>query len=50
MITKAKVKKATIKARVFRAETGKWEDLGVIWKSQGRLKKLIDKIKLWLQF
>jgi len=29
---KAKVKKPVIRARVYRASTGKWEDLGIISK------------------
>jgi len=42
----AKVKKGTISARVFRAATGKWEDLGVIAKTAekgllGRLKEML---------
>ena len=49
MLTFAKTKKATISARVIRAD-GRIEELGVIGKSKGRLKNLIDKIKIWLQF
>ena len=49
MITFAKTKKATISARIIRAD-GRVEDLGVIWRTKGRLKNIIDKIKLWLQY
>ena len=52
MITaSAKIKKSQIRAKVFRASTGKWEDLGVIAKTEGRFKKFIRKIKtlLWQQ-
>lgn len=37
---------AKINARVFRVSTGKWEDLGVIFK-KGRIRSLINKIKKW---
>lgn len=46
MIGKTKVKKGTIRAKVFRAETGQWEDLGIIastnifWKIKNKIKKL----------
>ena len=40
--SKAKVRKATISARVYRAETGKWEDLGVISKTK---LTLIERFK-----
>lgn len=50
MLAFAKTKKAMIQARVFRASTGRWEDLGIIWQTKGWIKNLIDKIKLWLQY
>lgn len=50
MIAKAKTRKVTIKARVYRAATGQWEDLGVIYSSKSRIKNIINKIKTWLQF
>jgi len=42
---KAKIKKARISARVYRAETGKWENLGVIYKVENFLEKIIKKLK-----
>ena len=52
---KSKAKwKGTIRARVWRAETGKWEDLGVIAASRStrvdRLKQLLREVKKWLRF
>ena len=49
MLARAKTKKATISARIIRAD-GRVEELGVIWKTKSRFKNLINKIKLWLQF
>ena len=43
-------KKVTIRAKVFRAKTGKWEDLGIVWQNQGRIGKIIKKVKQWLQY
>ena len=46
---KAKVRKGTIKARVYRAATGQWEDLGVIC-STSLVWRIKNKIKiLWQQ-
>jgi len=46
-----KVKRADIKARVYRAATGKWEDLGVIastdWK-WNLVNKIKEVVKKWL--
>jgi hydrogenase maturation factor len=39
---KGRIKGAKISARVFRAETGKWKNLGTIASSK---KSLIQKIK-----
>ena len=50
MLSLLKIRHTTIKARVFRAETGIWEDLGVIWKTKGRLKNFKDKVLLWLLY
>ena len=51
MDIKAKVKSHTIKARVFRVSTGKWEDLGIIATSKADwYTNLISRIKeLWRQ-
>jgi len=43
----AKNKNSTISARIFRAKTGKWENLGVISKTKN---SLIRRIIKWLQF
>ena len=32
---RASTRKATISARVYRAETDAWEDLGVVYKEEG---------------
>jgi len=45
MRAKAKTKKATISARVWRAETGKWENLGIIYKTENFLSKIIKKLR-----
>jgi len=41
-----KVKRADIKARVYRATTGKWEDLGIITSTDRfwKIKKFIWKV------
>ena len=49
MLTKADTRKATISARVYRASTGQWEDLGIIWQTKGLIKNLINRIQKWLQ-
>ena len=41
---KAKTRKATIRARVYRASTGQWEDLGVISRSHPDLLERIKKL------
>jgi hypothetical protein len=46
LVAKGKIKSAQISARVYRAETGKWTNLGVIAKSK---ESLIRRIKQWLQ-
>jgi len=49
--TKAKIRRCTISARVYRAATGKWEDLGVIasskklWRVEKAMKKILDLFK-----
>lgn len=45
----AKTRKATISAKIIRAN-GQVEELGIIWSSKGRIKNIINKIKLWLQY
>jgi len=52
---KSKAKwKGTIHARVWRAETGKWQDLGIIAASRptfvDRLKQLLREVRMWLRF
>jgi len=46
--------KATIRARVWRAETGKWEDLGVIAATRStrvdKIKQLLLEVRKWLRF
>jgi hypothetical protein len=49
--TTAKIKQATIRARVWRKSTQSWEDLGVISRFRDSLiKKIIRRIKQWLQY
>jgi len=45
-------KQTTISARVFRASTGQYEDLGVIYQSGLRdtIKNIINRLLSWLQF
>ena len=53
MITNVKIKKSVISARVYRAQTGKWEDLGIIYQSKVGyypFMNIINRIKKWLQF
>jgi len=46
-----KVKKATIRARVWRESTQTWEDLGVISRFRDSLfKRIMRSIRKWLQF
>jgi len=52
---KSKAKwKGTIRARVWRAETGKWENLGVISSSGStkvdKIKQLLREVRKWLRF
>mgnify|MGYP001611199693 CR=1 FL=1 len=52
MLTFAKTRKASISAKIIRAN-GQIEDLGVVWRSKGIIRNIIDKIdkiKTWLQF
>ena len=49
-----KTKIGTIQAKVFRASTGTWENLGTIYSSKVSLiekiiNKIKDKIKIWQQ-
>ena len=44
-----KIHRATIRARVFHAATGEWEDLGIIWRMNGIMKNILDRTKIWLQ-
>lgn len=48
VIAKFKLKKATISARVYRASSGKWEDLGMV-ASTGWWENLKIKIKNFLK-
>ena len=52
MIAKGNIKKAEIRARVFRAATGEWEDLGTISKLKVNIfNKIITNIKkIWQQY
>lgn len=39
MLTKT-TKRVTIKARVFRVATGKWENLGIVYQIKEKIKNL----------